>query len=72
MCQAFSIHPSGFYSWLNNPESPRKRENRKISQRIHELYSEHRGMVGSPMITEDLRTEAEFSTVSKKIGLQNL
>ena len=65
MCQAFSIHPSGFYRWFNNPESSRKLENRRISERIHELYSEHRGMVGSPMITEDLRAEPEFSTVGK-------
>ncbi len=65
MCQAFSIHPSGYYHWLKRPDSPRKRENRLLQKRISELYREHRGMAGSPMITADLRVESAFSTVSK-------
>ncbi len=65
MCQAFSIHPSGYYHWLKRPDSPRKRENRLLQKRISELYREHRGMAGSPMITADLRVESVFSTVSK-------
>jgi len=65
MCQAFAIHPSGFYRWLNGPDSPRKRENICLRQRISELYDEHRGMAGSPMITADLNAEPEHSKVSK-------
>jgi len=65
MCQTFSISTSGFYRWLNAPVSQRKIENKRLRQRITELYYEHRGMVGSPMITADLNAEPGFSGVGK-------
>jgi putative transposase len=65
MCRTFNISPSGFYHWQNRPCSARQDENNRIRQRIRELYIEHKGMVGSPMITADLRSEPEFAAVSK-------
>lgn len=65
MCRSFSISPSGFYRWQNKPCSTRQEENNRMRQRIRELYDEHNGMAGSPMITGDLRSESEFATVSK-------
>ena len=65
MCQTLSVCPSGFYRWLKAPDSPRKIENVQIRKRIKDLYDEHRGMAGSPMITADIRAESKFSLVSK-------
>ena len=65
MCQVFKVSPSGYYRWLKNPVSIRKSRNIKLQSKIKELFTEHRGMVGSPMITADLRAESEFSKVSK-------
>jgi len=65
MCQMLSISQSGFYRWNNAPFSQRRKENQHIRQRISELYREHNGMAGSPIITADLRAQSEFSTVSK-------
>lgn len=65
MCQTFGISTSGFYHWRKSPVSPRKIENRRLRQRITELYHEHRGMAGSPMITADLRAEPGFANVGK-------
>lgn len=65
MCRTFNISPSGFYRWQKKPCSARQSENNRIRQRIGELYTEHNGMAGSPMITADLRSEPEFATVSK-------
>ncbi len=65
MCQTFGISTSGFYHWRKGPVSPRKIENRRLRQRIKELYHEHRGMAGSPMITADLKAEPDFSNVGK-------
>ncbi|MBL0381551.1 MAG: transposase [Desulfofustis sp. PB-SRB1] len=39
--------------------------NDRLRKRIRELYAEHKGMAGSPMITADLRAEPEFSNVGK-------
>ena len=61
MCQILSVSPSGFYRWKNAPLSQRKKEGQRIKQRISELYREHKGIVCSPLIAADLRSEPEFS-----------
>jgi putative transposase len=65
MCQILGVSQSGFYRWNNAPLSRRKKESRLLRQRVFELYKEHKGMAGSPMITADLRAEPEFPKVSK-------
>ena len=60
-----SVSESGFYKWLKKPESKRIKEEKKLTQRIKELFEEHKGFAGSPMITRDLRSEEQFSTVGK-------
>ena len=30
MCQTLEVGSSGFYAWLNRPESPRNRENQQL------------------------------------------
>ena len=65
MCHTLNISPSGFYRWQKKPFSSRQRENTRLRQRIIELYAEHKGMAGSPMITADLRSVPEFSKVGK-------
>lgn len=65
MCQVLKVSQSGYYRWRTNPFSVRKVKNERLRRRIQELYAEHKGMAGSPMITADLRAEPEFSKVSK-------
>jgi putative transposase len=65
MCQTFHISQSGYYRWWKSPVSVRQVKNKRLRERIQELYTEHRGMAGSPMITADLRAEPEFSSVGK-------
>ena len=65
MCQVLKVSQSGYYRWRKNPLSVRKVRNEQLRRRIRELYAEHKGMAGSPMITADLRADPEFSKVSK-------
>ncbi len=65
MCQILKISSSGFYRWCKNPLTNRARQTERLRTRIRELYEEHNGMVGIPMITADLRAEDEFPQVSK-------
>ena len=65
MCRILSISESGYYRWRNSPESQRSRENKELTERIKELYEEHKGKAGAPMITADLRAEARFARVGK-------
>jgi putative transposase len=65
MCQVLKISMSGFYHWCNRPPSVRAKQNDQLKKRIFELFSEHNGMAGSPMITADLHDDPEFCDVSQ-------
>jgi putative transposase len=65
MCQVLAVSESGYYRWRKAPLSTRQLANARLKRRIRELFEEHNGMAGSPMITADLREEPEFSNVSR-------
>lgn len=65
MCHMLKVSQSGYYRWRKAPLSSLKIENEKLRARINELFEEHKGMVGSPMITADLNEDPEFSKVSR-------
>ncbi len=78
MCQMLNVSKSGYYRWCKAPLSSLKIANERLDARIKELFAEHKGMAGSPMITADLNEDPEFSKVSrnrvarhmKKMGLK--
>jgi len=65
MCHMLKVSQSGYYRWRKAPLSSLKIENGKLRARIKELFAEHNGMFGSPMITADLNEDPEFSKVSR-------
>ncbi len=65
MCHVLKVSQSGYYRWRKAPLSSLRIENEKLKARIKELFTEHNGMVGSPMITADLNEDPEFSKVSR-------
>jgi len=56
-CDTLEISRSGYYSWLNRPESERNRENVVLLERIRAIHEKSRQTYGSPRITSTLRTE---------------
>lgn len=65
MCQTLYVSQSGFYRWTKAPLSPRKEVNARLRERIKEIFTAHKGMVGSPIVTADLHDDHEFSKVSR-------
>ncbi|WP_105169754.1 IS3 family transposase [Pseudoalteromonas sp. T1lg23B] len=55
MCSVLNVHRSGFYAWLNEPESPRAIENQQLLREIKEAFIESGGVYGSPRITSQLK-----------------
>lgn len=55
MCSVLNVHRSGFYAWLNEPESPRAIENKQLTKEIKEAFVESGGVYGSPRITAQLK-----------------
>lgn len=56
---------SGFYDWVDRPESKRSRENRRITEKIKHYHQQSRSIYGSPKIHEDLNSDGERCGVNR-------
>ncbi len=65
MCQMLRISESGYQHWKIREPSAQQIRRERLKQRIFELYIEHNGMAGSPMITADLGDDPEFHGTSQ-------
>ena len=65
LCSVFSVSRSGFYAWLNRPESSRARRDKRLKAKIHVIYHQHKKRYGSPRITEELKSQGESTSVHR-------
>lgn len=54
LLRTLDVSPSGYYGWLNRPESARAKQNRAIAAKIRVFHQASRGIYGSPRIHKDL------------------
>ena len=54
LCRTLEVGSSGFYAWLNRPESPRKQETRRLLMAIKVIHQKSRKNYGSPRIHAEL------------------
>ena len=50
LCEVLEVGTSGFYAWLQRPESPRSRETRRLLLEIKTVHQRSRQTYGSPRI----------------------
>jgi putative transposase len=55
MCNVLDVSRSGYYSWLNRPESLRKKQNGKLAAQIKVIHGQKRKIYGSPRIHRELK-----------------
>lgn len=55
MCRILEVSPSGYYTWLKRPESPRKVREQKIAAEIEKIHQGSRKTYGSPRIQRILK-----------------
>lgn len=60
MCRVMRVHRSGYYAWMREPESVRRREDRRLVGLIREFHEASNQSYGSPRITRDLRESGEL------------
>ena len=51
------IQRSGYYSWLTQSLSKRKKANDELDKKIIELFEKHGGRYGAPRITQELKAQ---------------
>ena len=63
---------SGYYSWLERPESRQSRENRQLLKRIEKIYEKSHRIYGSPRVWASLRKRGENSGLNRVARLMSL
>jgi transposase InsO family protein len=58
-CGILRVSRSGYYEWLERPESARKTEDERIWLKIKKYWKESRKSYGAPRITSKLKDEGE-------------
>lgn len=59
MCRVLRVHRSGYYAWMQNPQSARSKEDIRLFELIKAAYDDSNGIYGSPRIYDDLRESGE-------------
>ena len=78
MCRCLRVSPSGYYGWVTRPASPRAQENARLVARMHDLHTQHDGVIGSPRMWEELRYAGErcgrhrVARLMRRAGLQGV
>jgi transposase InsO family protein len=65
LCEVLEVSSSGFYDWLDRPESQRARVNRELTAKIRTYHKQSRGIYGSPKIHKDLVAAGETCGVNR-------
>ncbi len=55
MCRFLQVSRSGYYQWCKRGESPRKKQDRVLKEKILAIYAEYKQRYGSPRIHDELR-----------------
>jgi transposase InsO family protein len=54
MCQVLAVSRSGYYAWIDRPESQRSLANKVLVQEIKQIHKDSRKTYGSPRIADSL------------------
>jgi putative transposase len=57
LCTAVGVAASGFYAWLRRAPSRRQADDRRVSERIEQVFVASRRTYGSPRVHAELRAE---------------
>jgi len=65
MCEVLNVSASGYYDWVDRPESARAQENRRLVTQIRCFHQASKAIYGSPRIHEDLLESGERVGVNR-------
>jgi transposase InsO family protein len=58
-CRTLAVSRSGYYAWLDRPESPRSKRRVELAAKIKAVHEQNRRVYGSPRIFQVLKTRGE-------------
>ena len=65
LCELLKVSSSGYYDWIDRPESQRSCENRDLTDKIQRYHQLSNEIYGSPKIHRDLVADGERCSVNR-------
>lgn len=65
LCALLGVSTSGYYDWVDRPESQRSIENRHLTQKIYHIHQRSREVYGSPKVHVELQVAGESCSVNR-------
>ncbi len=59
LCKLFEVSPSGYFSSLKRPISPRKIRRENLTTKVISIFTQHKSRYGRPRIYRQLRNEGQ-------------
>jgi transposase InsO family protein len=59
VCRTLEVSRSGYYAWLERPDSPRALRRRELAVKIQAIHAQNRRVYGSPRICRALAAQGE-------------
>lgn len=59
MCEVLEVSPSGYYDWVDRPESDRSKRHKQLTAKIRRFHEASHHIYGSPRIHGDLVDDGE-------------
>jgi len=75
LCGVLEVSRSGYYAWLNRPQSARAVRRGELAERVRAVHEESRGTYGSPRVAAELKArgvKACRNTVAKVMSGQGI
>jgi putative transposase len=74
-CLTLEVSRSGYYAWLDRPQSPRARRQQALAVKIQAIHEANRQVYGSPRVFEVLKAQGESvcrNTVAKVMAQRQI
>ncbi len=71
LCSLFDVHVSGYYAWLQKPQSSRQKRNKRLTGLIKQFWLESGCVYGYRKIHRDIRDSGEIAGINQVYRLMS-
>jgi putative transposase len=68
LCRAVGVSRQGFYAWKRRPPSARELADRKLAERIRQIYIETEEIYGAPRVYSELKLGDGIAVGKKRVA----
>jgi transposase InsO family protein len=65
LCEVLEVSTSGYYDWLDRPISQHKKDNERLTLKLHCFHKASYGIYGSPNLHKDLQDDGEIIGIKR-------